>query len=124
MRFSRHEFESFVRDALRDIPQDFQQYLQDVAVVVEDQPDEQTCRDMELDDPTELMGMYDGTPMTERSIDDPAMLPDRIVLYQAGIEAAANAPEEIIEEIQITVLHEIGHHFGLGEDELEALGYD
>ena len=77
-----------------------------------------------VDDPTELLGLYHGTPLTERSIEEGFSMPDRIVLYQRNIEDMCETKDEVIEEIRTTVLHEIGHHFGLDEDDLEELGYD
>lgn len=124
MRLSRKQFETLIDQALRDIPPAFEPHLRDIAIEVEPWPDEETCRDLGIDDPSELMGLYHGTPLTQRSLDDAGWMPDRIVLYQGGIEAAADTPDEIADEIRTTVLHEIGHHFGLEEDDLEALGYD
>lgn len=79
---------------------------------------------MDVDDPTELLGMYHGTPLTEREFGLDGILPDRVVIYQRNLEAMCETREEIVEQIRITVLHEVGHHFGLDEDDLAELGYD
>ena len=75
-------------------------------------------------DPTEtLFGLYTGTPLTERSSSYGMVLPDKITLYQRSIEEVCRTKGEIQEQIRTTLLHEIGHHFGLSEDELEEAGY-
>ncbi len=123
MRLTRAEFEQAVRDALDTIPQRFHEFLDRVVVDIADRPDTQTLRELEVDDPADLLGAYFGTPLTDRGVEDAPNLPDRIVIYQRNVEAAAESYEELVEEIATTVLHEIGHHFGLDEDELEDLGY-
>lgn len=124
MRLTNNEFRSLIDRALRELPQSLSRVLHNVVVEVEPRPDSATCRSLGIDDPHELMGLYEGTPITERSVEDSAMLPDRIIIYQASIESIADSPDEIVAEIRTTVLHEVGHHFGLDEDDLEALGYD
>jgi len=119
----RERFHQLVVEALASLPAKFRELAQNVAVVVEDYPppDENGV----IDD--ELMGLFEGTPATEKSVWDTA-LPDRVVLYQRNIEAyaAATAAEEnrpveeiIREEVRLTVLHELGHYFGLEEVDLE-----
>ena len=124
MRLSSNDFTKLVREALKGIPPRFARYLEDVAVDVEPMPDRQTCEELGLEDPTELFGLYQGTPLTERSVEQPIELPDRIILYQRNIESVCDCREDVIEEVRTTVLHEIGHHFGLDENDLEELGYD
>lgn len=123
MRVSRSEFEGLVRKALEQVPPDFARFLERVIVDIEDAPDAAACRDMELDDPSEIFGIYQGVPLTEWSVDNVERLPDRIVIYQSNLEQACRSREELVEEIRLTVLHEIGHHFGLDEDDLDDLGY-
>lgn len=124
MKLSEREFSRLVQQALADVPPPFDRYLQDITVDVEPMPDAQTLREMEIDDPTEILGLYHGLPLTERGIEALPELPDRIVLYQRNLERACESREEMIHEIRVTVLHEIGHHFGLDEEDLEELGYD
>jgi predicted Zn-dependent protease with MMP-like domain len=123
MKLTRAEFEKLVDEALSEIPERLRPYLDGVIIEVESMPDERTCREAEIDDPHELLGYYQGTPLTDRSIDDTFRLPDRITLYQRNIEDICEDREEVVEEIRITVLHEVGHHFGLDEDDLDELGY-
>lgn len=124
MKLSPREFAKLVERALVDIPEPFAGYLQDVAVDVEPLPSARICREMEVDDPSELLGLYEGVPLTERSVEELTRMPDRIILYQRNIEEMCESREEIVEEIRTTVLHEVGHHFGLDEDDLEELGYE
>ncbi|MCO6436620.1 MAG: metallopeptidase family protein [Phycisphaerae bacterium] len=123
IRLSESEFVKLVEEALRRIPDTFQSYLADVVVDVEPMPSKGDLAEMGLDDPTDLLGLYLGTPLTERSIEESMRLPDRVIIYQRNLEAICETREEIIDEVRRTVLHEVGHHFGLDEDDLEELGY-
>ncbi|NOS99636.1 MAG: metallopeptidase family protein [Phycisphaerales bacterium] len=120
---SSKQFMRLVEEAVAEIPPQMAVYLENVVIDVEDMPDAETCASMELDDPAELMGLYHGTPLTERSVEMSGQMPDRIVIYQRNIEREARSRREIIDEVRTTVLHEIGHHFGLDEDALDDLGY-
>lgn len=108
---SHQMFERLVEKALATLPKEFQSYLENVAVVIEDEPP---------DDMPDVMGLYEGAPLVERSIDD-TILPDCITLYKGAIERACRTHAEIEAEVRITVLHEIGHFFGLEEGQLEHL---
>ncbi len=100
------------------------EHLKDVAIDIEPLPDEQTCRDAGVEDPADLLGLYHGIPLTERSVTDSGELPAHIVIYQRNVEDVCETVEDVVAEVRITVLHEIGHHLGLDEKDLEALGYD
>jgi predicted Zn-dependent protease with MMP-like domain len=106
-------FEDHVRQALDSLPPRIAAALQNVAVVV---------RDEHPDDP-DLFGLYEGTPLPERG-DMAGSLPDRITIYRRPLEEEFDDPAELEEEIRITVLHELGHYFGLDEDRLSELGYE
>ncbi len=123
MRLSRNEFRRLIRQALDEIPPALAAHLDNVVIDIEPMPDAETCRSLGLDDPTELMGFYHGTPLTERGLPETGDLPDRIIIYQRNVERGARTRRDIIDEIRTTVLHEIGHYFGLDEDELDQLGY-
>lgn len=112
-----------MREAVAAVPAELQPYLEGVVVEVESRPSAEVVADLELDDPTELLGLYMGTPLTERHVESPPMMPDRIVIYQQNLERLCESRTELVEEIRLTVLHEIGHHFGLDEDRLDELGY-
>jgi len=106
-------FEDHVRAALDELPPHIAEALQNVAVVVEDE---------NAEDP-DLLGLYQGVPLPERG-DMAGALPDRISIYRIPLEESFPDPDELRSEIRITVLHELGHYFGLDEDRLTELGYD
>jgi predicted Zn-dependent protease with MMP-like domain len=106
-------FEDCVRAALDELPPHLASALQNVAVVVEDENPE---------DP-DLLGLYHGVPLPERG-DTTGMLPDKISIYRIPLEESFHDPDELQEEIRITVLHELAHYFGLDEEQIAALGYD
>ena len=106
-------FEDHVRAALDELPPHIAEALENVAVVVEDENPEEP----------DLLGLYHGVPLPERG-DMAGSLPDTISIYRIPLEESFPDPNELREEIRITVLHELGHYFGLDEDRLEELGYD
>lgn len=109
------EFGEAVSDALDSIPPELARAMDNVAVFVEPEPPP--------DDP-ELLGVYDGTPLTERDgWWDAGALPDRIVIFQGPLVRMCESPDELREEIAITVVHEIAHHFGIDDDHLHELGW-
>ncbi len=124
MRLGRAEFEKLVAQAAESLPEHFLRRLENVDVVVEDEP---TAEDLELagvEQDGTLLGLYHGVPQSQRGPWYGNILPDRIVIYQRPIEAVARDRREIRKEIRITLMHEIGHHFGLAEDDLAEAGYD
>lgn len=123
IRLSDDEFEELVDEALESLPEEFQQYLRDVLIEVEDRPDADTARGLGLDDRRSLLGLYHGVPLTQRSVQHSGRLPDRITIYKANIEAVCRSRKQVVKQVRTTVLHEVGHHFGLGEDDLESKGY-
>jgi len=123
MKLTSDEFAALVKEALTDVPPGLAKYLDEIVVEVEPVPDRRTLAELDIDDPTELLGMYHGTPLTERHWDDGPQLPDRITIYQRNLEQMCETREEVIEEIRTTVFHEVGHHFGMDEDDLEKLGF-
>ncbi len=112
----RARFNKLVQEALDALPEKFRGKMENVAVVVEDTPEQKPDTQQDL-----LMGVFEGVPATERSVWDAPAGPARIVLYQKNIEAACETEDEIREEVRLTVLHEIGHYFGLAEHELEDI---
>ena len=86
--------------------------------------DPHTSHDAGVDNQQNLLGLYRGTPLTSRSVEQDTHLPDRITIYQRNIERMCGTRAEIIHEIRRTVFHEVGHHFGLDEDDLAELGYE
>jgi predicted Zn-dependent protease with MMP-like domain len=106
-------FDDHVAAALDSLPPDLAAALHNIAVVVEDE---------HPDDP-DLFGLYEGTPLPDRG-DMAVSLPDRITIFRLPLEDEFEDPESLEREIRITVLHELGHYFGLDEDRLEELGYE
>lgn len=106
-------FEDHVRAALDELPPHIAAALENVAVVVEDE---------HPDDP-DLFGLYQGVPLPERG-DASGLLPDKISIYRIPLEESFPEPEMLEEEIRITVLHELGHYFGLDEERIAELGYE
>ncbi len=123
MQMTREEFEDCVDLALEQIPVSFAPHLENVVIEVEDMPDQRACQAVGINNPKNLLGLYSGVPMTRRSVEQHARMPDRILIYQANIQRICRTREALIEQIRKTVLHEVGHHFGLSEEDLEELGY-
>ena len=106
-------FEELVADALDEVPEQLMALLDNVVVLVEDRnPDE-----------PDLLGLYEGYALTERGADYGGSLPDRIMIYREAICDVCDDEEQVAEEVAITVVHEIAHHFGIEEDKLHALGW-
>lgn len=118
----RREFEKLVEAALATIPQDFRDAIANMAIVVEDEPSIAVLTEMDMDPDDTLLGLYQGTPLPDRSSSHGNALPDVITLFQRPIEIEAEGdPEQIVFEIGETLIHELGHYFGLSEDEIEEI---
>jgi predicted Zn-dependent protease with MMP-like domain len=118
---TRQQFEAQVATALRGIPSRFRQAMQNIAIVVEDEPSRLLLREMGVEPPDSLFGLYQGTPLTERHWDYGNTLPDRILLFQGPHEREADDEDDLVASIAETLIHEIGHYFGMSEDEIEAI---
>jgi predicted Zn-dependent protease with MMP-like domain len=113
MQLERSDFEALVERALDEIPDEIASQVHNLVVLVED--------DAPADDP-DLLGVYDGVSLTERTADHGG-LPDRITIFRRPLLAMCETPEELVREVRITVVHEIAHHFGIDDDRLHDLGY-
>ncbi len=112
---SEDEFRDAVGDALDQIPDELTRLLSNVAVVVEDEPPP---------DEPDLLGIYEGTPLTERDgWWDAGSLPDRITIFKGPLERMCVDRDDLLEEIAVTVVHEVAHHFGVDDDRLHELGW-
>jgi predicted Zn-dependent protease with MMP-like domain len=114
VEMTQDEFEALVGDALDTIPAALARMMDNVAVFVESEP--------AADDP-ELLGLYEGTPLTERSEWYAGVLPDRITVYMGPTLRICESREEVVAEVRTTVVHEVGHHFGIGDERLHELGW-
>ncbi len=117
----RADFERLVEEALLDIPRRFRTAMKNVAVVVEDEPSRDILEELEIEPPDSLFGLYQGTPLPERSWAHGNTLPDRISIYQRPIEDACEDDDAIMECVAETVIHEFGHYFGMSEEEIEEI---
>ncbi|MDQ5841779.1 MAG: metallopeptidase family protein [Chloroflexota bacterium] len=117
---SESEFEAAVSDALDGIPPELAKTMNNVAIFIEDDYTPQPGEGRE----TVLLGLYEGVPLTERdSWWDAGSLPDRITIYRQPILDICASREDVIEEVTVTVVHEIAHHFGISDDRLHELGW-
>jgi predicted Zn-dependent protease with MMP-like domain len=121
MQLRKEEFARLVEEALRDIPRRFRKAMTNIAIVVEDEPSPELLAEMEIEPPDSLYGLYQGTPLTERGWGHGNALPDRISLYKNPIEEDSEDHEDVIVCIAETLIHEIGHYFGLSEEEIEEI---
>jgi predicted Zn-dependent protease with MMP-like domain len=121
MVISDHAFRKLVAEALDQIPAEFRPYLENVEILVEDWPSEELLAALEIPEDEGLYGLYSGTPLLDRSFDY-AGFPDRITLFRGALLEDFPEPDDLRREVRLTVLHEIAHHFGIGEDRLEELG--
>jgi predicted Zn-dependent protease with MMP-like domain len=118
---TRDEFRALVDEALLLIPENFRDAMQNIAIVVEDEPSARALAEVGLAPPDTLLGLYEGTPLTERQWAHGNALPDKITLFQGPIEDASEDREDTIVAIAETLIHEVGHYFGLSEEEIEEI---
>ena len=119
MWVSRERFQELVERAIEELPEFFKEKLENIAIVIEDVPPP----DIQAKYPGQmLLGLYQGVPLTERSVWSQYPYPDVISIYQRNIEAICRSEEEIVQQVRETVMHEIGHYFGMDEEKLRRLG--
>ncbi|MBI4220004.1 MAG: metallopeptidase family protein [Chloroflexi bacterium] len=119
---TRTRFERLVREALENLPGEFYERLQNVDVVVEDQPTPEQLRSAGLNEDDTLLGFYEGIPLTARE-NYGFVLPDKITIFKGPIEEMCESAEDVIDEARTTVMHEIAHHFGIDDESLDEMGY-
>jgi predicted Zn-dependent protease with MMP-like domain len=116
---SDEEFEKLVKQAVARLPRTYRRHLDNIAVVVEEEPSREVLDEMELESEDDLLGFYTGMAEGEESFFDAAgHLPARVVIYRGPILRLCRTKDEVIQEVRDTVAHEIGHHFGLDDDEM------
>ena len=120
---SQSQFEQMVGEAIAKLPEQFRQAIErDVPVQILPRPPLQMLRDLDMEPDELLFGLYEGLPRTELA-EDIERVPDRIWLFKEDLEQISESAEHLREEVRITLLHELGHYFGLDEDDLERLGF-
>jgi len=118
----RHEFTAVMRQAISELPLPIRRALRNVVIELHERPSRRILQEAGLRRADDLFGWYEGTPLTERGTDYGMVAPDRILIFQRPIESACRKRHHLIEQIQITVRHEVGHHLGLDEEALDQLG--
>jgi len=120
VRMGREDFEAAVAEALDGLPEELGELVQNLAVVVEDEPSDALLRELEMDPEEEtLLGLYQGVELGGRGPGSyGGALPDRVVVYRLPLLEACDSRRELLREIRNTVVHEVGHYFGLDEDQL------
>ncbi|MGJ6980864.1 metallopeptidase family protein [Aestuariimicrobium soli] len=115
VQVSEEEFDQAVEEALGEVPEELIDLLDNCVVMVEDEAP--------ADEP-DLLGHYDGTPLTERDSTYSGVLPDRIVIFRGPLQRLCESTDELVDEIAVTVVHEIAHFFGIDDERLRELGWD
>jgi len=118
---TRAEFERLVAEAVDLIPRRFRREMKNLALVVEDAPSADLLEEMEIEPPDSLYGLYHGTPLPERTWGYGNNLPDRITIYQQPIEEDCEDEDEMRKMIGETLIHEVGHYFGMSEEQIEEI---
>jgi predicted Zn-dependent protease with MMP-like domain len=135
----RERFDQLLEQVLESLPRSITDLLTDAPLIVDDRPSEQLMKELGIESQDEILcGLHSGTPLTQRSVEQSHDLPETIHIFREGVLEEAGGwdawqddegewwggEERVVREIRITLLHEIGHHFGLDEDDLTELGYD
>lgn len=123
MQISASQFETLVDEGLQLIPGEIRRLMDNVQIVVEDQPSDELLDDLGVPEDETIYGLYEGTPLTERTSEYSAF-PDRIIIYRRPLLEDFDDPDELRREVARTVVHEVGHHFGIDEERLAELGWD
>lgn len=116
---SSEDFEKLVQQAIADLPPPYAKLMESIAVVVEEEPPEEVLQDLELDGKDDLLGLYQGQSLAADSFFRPGgEAPPRISIYRGPILRLCETPEEVVQEVYDTVVHELGHHVGLDDDDM------
>lgn len=124
MKLSDKAFADIIHRALERMPEEIRGCLDNVAITVEKRPSRELLEEMGLPPGEVLFGVYQGESLPEQSLTYPPLYPDSIILFREPLEDACETIEELIEEIEITVVHEVAHFFGISEEQLIELGYE
>ena len=121
----RASFEHIVQQTFDRLPAEFKEVIENVGVVVEDYPSDELVHKLRLRSKHDLLGLYQGVPLTARGswYGMTPIVPDKISLYQSNIESQCATETQVIDKIYEVLIHEIGHYFGMSEEEIRAAGY-
>lgn len=123
MKLSDKDFDRIVKRAIRRVPEELRRHLDNVLISVRKRPSEEMLEEMEVPSGETLLGFFSGVPLVDQSVTDPPLYSDTIFIFQEPLEEICETLDELEEEIELTVVHEIAHYFGISEERLEELGY-
>jgi predicted Zn-dependent protease with MMP-like domain len=123
MKLSDKDFDRIVKRAIRRIPEELRKHLENVLISVRKRASREMLEEMEIPPGEELLGFFSGVPLLDQSVIAPPLYSDTIFIFQEPLEAMCRTVDELEQEIELTVVHEIAHYFGIGEERLEELGY-
>ena len=124
MNLSTEDFDRIVKRAIERVPDEIRQCLENIIITVRKRPSRQMLKEMGVPPGETLLGLFEGVPLIERSVVEPPLYPDTIFLFQEPLEEMCETAEELEEEIEITVVHEVAHFIGMSEERLAELGYE
>lgn len=123
MNLSRKEFDRIVKRSIRRIPEEIRSHLDNILISVQRRPSPQMLEEMGIPPDETLFGIFEGTPLGERSATEPPLFPDTIILFEEPLLEVCESVQELEDEIEVTVAHEVAHFLGFSEEDLERLGY-
>jgi predicted Zn-dependent protease with MMP-like domain len=121
MKVTLKEFEELISEAINDLPENFKEKMENIAIAIEDLPSQELLIEMKIKSPYGLLGLYRGVPYPRRGIWYRNVLPDKIIIFKKPIEVRCRNREDIKESVRRVVIHEIGHYFGLNEADLRKI---
>ncbi len=124
MKLGNREFDRIVKAAIARIPEEIRQHLDNILITVQKRPDPAMLEEMGYPPDEPLLGVYWGVPLSERSVGEPPLYPDTIFIFKEPLEEMCTTREELEDEIEITVVHEVAHFLGMSEERLAELGYE
>jgi predicted Zn-dependent protease with MMP-like domain len=124
MKQSKKDFNRVVKRALLRIPEEIRQHLDNILITVQKRPSPELLEEMNLPPDEPLLGVFQGVPLTERTVTSPPLFPDTIILFQEPLEEICETVAQLEEEIEVTVVHEVAHFLGMSEEKLAELGYE
>lgn len=120
---SKARFAELVQQAVAELPEPFAGFLEEVPIEIKDRPSAKLLKDLGMDEDELLLGLYHGVSLMDRSVEQSGRMPDFITIFQEDVEEVSDSEGDLVREVRTTVLHEIGHFFGMNEADLDELGY-